>query len=61
MNEPLKVKTKRKGKNSDTLQAGIPNDLFYDPKSGVLRQKFDDNGHPSARWLEILAGRGMKA
>ena len=62
-NEKLKAgnKKKKKRKNSDKLKAGIPDDLYYDPKSGVLRQKYDDNGHPSERWLEILSGRRMKA
>jgi len=54
-------KKKKKSKNSDKLKAGIPDDLFYDPKSGVLRQKYDDDGNPNRRWLEILSGRRMKA
>ena len=54
-------KKKKKRKNSDKLKAGIPDDLYYDPKSGVLRQKYDDDGNPSRRWLEILAGRRIRA
>ena len=48
-------------RNRKKLKASIPDDLFYDPKSGVLRQKFDDDGNPNRRWLQILAGRRMKA
>ena len=62
-NEKLKAgnKKKKKRKNSDKLKAGIPDDLYYDPKSGVLRQKYDDDGNPSRRWLEILVGRRIRA
>jgi len=56
----LKIK-KKKGKKSDTLKAGIPDDLFYDPKSKVLRQKYDDDGNPSQRWLDLMGSRRIKA
>jgi len=48
---------KKKKKNSDQLKAGIPDDLFYDPKSKTYQQKVDDDGIPNRRWLQIQSRR----
>tara|TARA_R100001594_G_C4037839_1_gene262579 strand:+ start:1861 stop:2052 length:192 start_codon:yes stop_codon:yes gene_type:complete len=61
-NDKLKAgnKKKKKGKKSDTLKAGIPDDLFYDPKTKSYHQKVSDDGIPNQRWLQ-LQGRRIRA
>ena len=48
------------GKGTNMKISGIPDDL-YKSKDGTLRQKYDDNGHPSTEWLKILSNRRLKA
>tara|TARA_R100001463_G_scaffold124726_1_gene181894 strand:- start:5 stop:181 length:177 start_codon:yes stop_codon:yes gene_type:complete len=56
-----KLSKKKKKKNSDKLKAGIPDDLFYDPKSKTYQQKVDDDGIPNRRWLQIMGSRRIRA